>query len=88
MIPTIHLTLFFKLDEAGKVLFKRAYKYMDKPKDLTPRFSHFLYSHKSERYHETLFYVMDWAGNQIELPEGVNLHNCRNELLRIGLDLR
>lgn len=88
MIPTIHLLIYFKVDPSGNVLFRRAYKFMKKPLDITPRFSHFLFSHKSERYHETLFYLMDWQGKQIELPEGESLTTIRQDLLRIGLDLR
>lgn len=88
MIPTIHLLIYFKLSPDGQVIFRRAYKFMNRPRDLTPRFSHFLYSHKSERYHPTEFYLLDWQGKQIDIPSGESLKTCRGELLRIGLDLR
>lgn len=88
MLPSIHLVIYFKLDGTGKVIFRRAYKFMKAPKDLTPRFYHFLFSHKSEKYHTTYFYLLDWEGKQIDIPSGETLKTIRPELNRIGLDLR
>jgi len=88
MAETIHLLIYFKFDGTGKVIFRRAYKFIARPRDLTARFSHFIYSHKSEKYHPTMFYPMNWEGTQIEMPTGENLKTIRQELNRIGLDLR
>jgi len=89
MTPTIYISLYCKTEFDGsehKLSFIRAYKFQAPPKGKTARGSAFVYSHKSERYHETFFYVMDWQGNQTELllPHG----SLRSALQRIGLDIR
>ena len=86
MIGRIHLVIYFKM-HGDEVMFRRAYKFVNQPKDLTPKFSHFLYSHKSQKYHPTNFYFLGWEGKQIDLPIGENLKTIRHELMRIGLDL-
>lgn len=88
MMPIIYLYLYCKIDSEGAIEAVRAYKYTRSQKDTTPQASHFLYSHKTERYHEANLYFMDWKGKQINQPEGLTLKAIRPAIQRIGLDLR
>lgn len=90
VIVDLHIIIWMKTkgkkphDEA---VFLRAYKYLDKPKGLTPRFQHFVYSQRAKRYITANFYTLEW--------DGLQNHGCaiehkllRASLLRIGLDTR
>lgn len=90
MIPQLHILLYLRVvpDGGGKsASFIRAYKYLDKPKNLTPAHSHMVYSYKAKRYVLAALYPLEWSGKQ---AHGIFIEPTmlRASLLRIGLDVR
>ena len=90
MVYQLHILMYCKIgkvNEQDEVIFSRAYKYLDKPKNITPRFSHIVYSHKAKKYVTAAFYTLDWKGNQLKAV-GMPNDILRAAILRIGLDTR
>lgn len=86
MVAELHVILYCKHDK-GNVVFARAYKYLDKPKNKTAWSRHLLYSYKAKRYVLSDIYVLDWSG--FSIPSMViDPKILRQTLVRIGIDVR